>query len=96
MAAPARYLSYGIDTALLTAALMLLSILPGATFANHWLTVKLLLLVVYVLLGSVALKPGRSQSTRVAAYVSTLVVVAVMYGIARHHHPLGWLSGLLA
>ena len=45
-AAPVRYLSYTIDTALLTAALMLLTILPGALFANGWLTVKLVLLVV--------------------------------------------------
>ena len=41
MAAPVRYLSYSIDTVLLTAALMLVTILPGAMFANGWLTVKL-------------------------------------------------------
>ncbi len=40
MAAPVRYLSYGIDTTLLTAALMLLTILPGVMFANGWLTIK--------------------------------------------------------
>ena len=40
-AAPLRYLSYGIDTVLLTAALMLLTILPGAMFANGWLATKL-------------------------------------------------------
>ena len=33
--------SYTIDTVLLTAALMLLTILPGAMFANGWLTTKL-------------------------------------------------------
>src|SRR3546814_11691549 len=33
-AAPVRYLSYTIDTTLLTAALMLVSILTGAMFAN--------------------------------------------------------------
>jgi len=36
-AAPVRYLSYTVDTALLTAALMLLTILPGALYANGWL-----------------------------------------------------------
>ena len=41
MVAPLRYLSYGIDTVLLTAALMLLTILPGAVFANGWLATKL-------------------------------------------------------
>ena len=47
---PLRWLSYAIDTTLLTAALMLVSILPGAMFANGWLTTKLVLLVVYVVL----------------------------------------------
>jgi uncharacterized membrane protein SirB2 len=61
MAAPLRFLSYSIDTILLTAALMLLTILPHAVFANGWLAVKLALLVVYVALGSFALK-ARAQS----------------------------------
>ena len=37
MAPPVRYLSYGVDTVLLTAALMLVSVLPSAMFANGWL-----------------------------------------------------------
>ena len=36
MAAPLRYLSYGIDTVLLGAALMLLAIVPSAVYANGW------------------------------------------------------------
>lgn len=40
LSAPLRFLSYTVDVVLLTAALMLLSILPGAVFANGWLTVK--------------------------------------------------------
>ena len=51
-----RYASYSIDTVLLTAALMLVTILPGAMFANHWLTLKVALLFVYVALGTLALK----------------------------------------
>src|SRR3546814_14512290 len=50
-AAPVRYLSYTIDTTLLPAALMLVSILPGAMFANGWLAAKLVLVVVSVVLG---------------------------------------------
>lgn len=91
MAAPLRYLSYGVDTALLSAALMLLTILPQAMFANHWLAVKLGLLPVYVLLGTLALRPGQSPRIRAACYAGALAVVALMIGIARAHHPLGWL-----
>lgn len=91
MAAPVRYLSYSIDTILLTAALMLLTILPHALFANGWLTTKLMLLVMYVLLGTFALKRGRSQRVRVVCYVAALTTFGVMFGIARMHDPWGWL-----
>ncbi|MDN5782156.1 MAG: SirB2 family protein [Luteimonas sp.] len=90
-AAPVRYLSYTIDTILLTAALMLLSILPGAMFANGWLAVKLVLVVVYVILGVLAMKRGRTRGIRRGCYVSALLVFVAAFGIARMHHPLGWL-----
>ena len=40
---PVRYATYGVDTVLLTAGLMLVSILPATTFASHWLSLKLAL-----------------------------------------------------
>lgn len=93
LAAPLRYVSYSIDTVLLTAALMLLSMLPAALFANHWLTVKLMLLVIYVALGSFALKRGRSARVRAICFAAALAVYAGMFGIARTHQPLGWFAG---
>lgn len=88
-AAPVRYLSYTIDTALLTAAMMLLTILPGALYANGWLAVKIVLLVTYVVLGVFALRRGRTQRTRAICFVAALLVFAQVYFIARTHHPLG-------
>jgi uncharacterized membrane protein SirB2 len=93
LAAPLRYFSYSIDTVLLTAALMLVSMLPAAVFANHWLTVKLALLVIYVVLGSFALKRGRSARVRAICFGCAVAVYAVIFGIARAHQPLGWLAG---
>ena len=94
MAAPLRYLSYSIDTVLLTAALMLIAVLPAAVFANHWLTVKLTLLVIYIVLGSLALKRGRTARTGALCFMAALAVFAAMFGIARTHQPLGWLAGV--
>lgn len=88
---PLRYTSYAIDAVLLTAALMLVAVVPAAMFANHWLCSKLALLVVYVIVGSFALKRGQSQSIRRACFIVALIVYATMLGIARAHHPLGWL-----
>src|SRR5688572_32705079 len=92
-ALPMKWVSYAIDTALLTAALMLLTILPGAMFANGWLAVKLSLLVMYVALGTFALKRGQTPRVRRACYALALLVFAFIATVARAHHPSGalWL-----
>ena len=94
MAAPLRYLSYTIDTVLLTAALMLLTALKLNPFAVPWLSVKLVLLVVYVVLGTLALKRARSPRGRAICYAAALACFGFMYFVARAHHPLGILQGL--
>lgn len=93
MRAPLRYLSYAVDSVLLTAALMLLAMLPAEVFATHWLAVKLALLVVYIVLGSLALRRARSARSRALCFAAALAVYAAMFGIARTHQPLGWLTG---
>ncbi|MDI9239953.1 SirB2 family protein [Lysobacter sp. LF1] len=89
MASPVRYLSYTVDTVLLTAAMMLLTILPGEMFANGWLAVKVVLVVTYIVLGILALRPGRTRAMRAVFFAGALAVYAQIYFIARAHHPLG-------
>ena len=91
-ALPVKWLSYAVDTCLLTAALMLLTILPWAMFANGWLLAKLGMIVAYVVLGVFALRRGRTRRARAICYVAALLAFAAIYGIARAHHPLGWLA----
>ena len=95
MSAPVRYLSYSIDTVLLTSALMLATMLPSSMFSNGWLALKIVLLVVYIVLGSLALKRGRSQKVRLVCFVTAVLVFCYMLSVARMHHPLGlflWLT----
>jgi uncharacterized membrane protein SirB2 len=94
-ALPVKWLSYTVDTALLTAALMLLTILPWAMFGNGWLLVKVTLVVVYVVLGVFALRRGRTRRQRAVCYALALLTFGAIYGIARAHHPLGTLLPLL-
>jgi uncharacterized membrane protein SirB2 len=89
MAAPLRYLSYSIDTVLLTAALMLVTILHQYPFVQGWLTAKVLLLIVYVLLGTFALKRGRTRAVRISCWIAALLVYLLIVSIARTHSPLG-------
>lgn len=89
MLLPVRIASYSIDTVLLTAALMLLTILPGGVFANGWLTVKLVLLIVYIVLGSFALKRAKARSAKAGYFTAAVATYLFMYSIARTHDPLG-------
>jgi len=90
-----RITSYVIDTGLLTAALMLLTLLPGALFANGWLTTKLVLLAIYIVLGVLAMRRGGSRRVRIGCYVAALATFGMVYTIARAHHPLGFLYGVV-
>ena len=92
MWAPLRYLTYTIDTVLLTAALMLATVLRQYPFVHGWLTAKVGLLVVYVLLGTFALKRGRTPRARAICFVAALAVYLFIATIARAHHPLGFLT----
>ena len=96
MIAPIRYLSYTIDIVLLTAALLLLAILPSAVFSNGWLWLKLALLVAYIGLGTLALKRGRTAGIRRGCFVAAVAIYLCVYFIARTHDPLGPLRSLLA
>jgi len=84
-----RYASYTVDTLLLTAALMLTTVIHQYPFQTGWLTMKVVLLVVYVVLGTIALKRGRTRTVRVVAFVAALATIAFLYTVARAHHPLG-------
>jgi len=92
--AAVRYLSYSIDTVLLTGAMMLLTILPAGLFANGWLMAKLAFLVAYIGLGIAAFRPARGTGARVALVVAAMLCFLQVYGIARAHDPWGWLLWL--
>jgi len=96
MAAPLRYLSYAIDTVLLTAAMMLVTIVHQYPFVQGWLTAKVCLLVVYVVLGTFALKRGRTPRTRLVCFVAALAVYGFIASVAVEHHPLGALLPLMS
>lgn len=91
MAAPVRYLSYTIDTVLLSAALMLMTIIRQYPFVHGWLTVKVVLLVVYIALGWAAFHGHGRYAVRPGLWLAALAVFAFIYSVARAHHPAGFL-----
>ena len=91
-----RFTSYAIDTTLLTAALMLVTILHQYPFVQGWLTVKVLLLAVYIVLGTLALKRSRTRAGQVACYIAALLVFAFIASVALAHNPWGVFAALFS
>jgi uncharacterized membrane protein SirB2 len=89
-----RRLSYGIDTALLGAALLLLVILGLNPLLIPWLFTKLGLLLVYIVLGSLALKRARSRQLRQYCLLAALLCYGFMLSVALTHSPWGALRWL--
>lgn len=87
-----RWTPHVVDTVLLTSALMLTGILHQYPFANGWLTAKVLGLVAYVVLGSIALRRGGTLRVRRLTLVGALASVAYIVATALHHdwNPLRW------
>lgn len=81
--------SVAIDTLLLAAGATLWALLSLNPWRDHWLGAKLLLLVVYVLLGTWALKRARTGAARAAFTVAALAVFATMVSIGWTRDALG-------
>jgi len=84
-----RHASYVIDTALLTAALMLAAILHQYPFVQPWLTAKVLLLIAYIVLGVFALRRGRTRTSRALFFAAALAIFLFIVSVALAHDPRG-------
>jgi len=84
-----RYLPHAVDTVLVSTALILTTVIHQFPFTTGWLTAKVLLLVAYIVLGSIALKRGRTRRIRVASFIAALATVGFLVTVARAHNPLG-------
>lgn len=89
-----KRLSYVIDTTLLVAAIMLTTIIHQYPFVQAWLTVKVLLLVVYIALGMFALRRGRTRAVRAGCFVAAMAVFLFIVSVAVTADPYGVLSWL--
>jgi uncharacterized membrane protein SirB2 len=92
-ARPTKVLPHIIDTLLLLSALALVPII-GFSANAAWLGAKIAGLVVYIVLGTLALKRGRTKGARAVYGVLAIVVFAFIASIARSHDPLGFLRAM--
>ena len=84
-----RRISVVIDSLLLAAAIALTTIIHQYPFVQAWLTVKVILLVVYIVLGVFALRRGRTRAIRAGVFAATMIVFLFIVTVARTHAPIG-------
>lgn len=77
-----RVLPHVVDTALLASAIALAVALGQYPLVDGWLTAKLAGLIAYIVLGSIALKRGRTPKTRIWAFCGALLVLAYIVAVA--------------
>jgi len=82
-------LSYINDSILLTTGLLLMKMTHRYPVSHNWLSVKLSMLIIYIVLGVFALRAGRTHSQRIIAFIAALSSYLLIISIARAHHPLG-------
>jgi uncharacterized membrane protein SirB2 len=85
-----------VDTVLLASAIALVWQLGGLETlrAQSWLAAKIVALLAYIVLGSIALKRGRTRSTRVAAFFAAMAVFAYIVSVAVAKSPWGFINWL--
>jgi len=80
-----------IDSLLLASAIALAWWSEQSPLTSHWLGAKLLALIAYILLGSLALKYGTTRWTRSAAFFGALACFAYIASVALTKNPLFFL-----
>ena len=90
----ARIIPHSIDTVLLGSALGLMLTIHQYPFVHGWLTAKVLGLIVYIILGSIALRYGATKPIRASAWIAALATFGYIVSVALTHTPLGFLAWL--
>jgi len=85
-----RIVPHVIDTILLLSAIVLMVLIRQYPFVDAWLTAKLLGVLLYIGLGMIALKYGRSLPVRAAAWVAALLTFGYIVAVALSHDYLPW------
>ncbi len=87
-----KILPHLIDTVLLGLGVTLMVTLRFWPWQQPWLAAKLLALLVYIGVGTLAIKRGATPRRRGVAALLAVAVFAYMVGAAIRHSPLSWLA----
>lgn len=78
-----------IDSVLLIAGIILAAMIGPE---QPWILAKIVLLLAYIGVGTVAIKRGRTPTQRAVAAVIAVAIFLYIVGIAIAHNPLSWFA----
>ncbi|QLI81790.1 SirB2 family protein [Chitinibacter fontanus] len=81
-----------IDTALLVSAIYLAITLQLSPGNSPWIAAKIAALLLYIVLGTIAIKRGKTLKIRAIALVAALVTYGYIIAVALSKNPLPWLG----
>ncbi len=81
-----------IDTIFLLSGIALIQVLKLPVLNQPWLLMKFTALVVYILLGTIALRRGKTRQIRVTAFLLALATFAYIAGVAMSKSLGSWLA----
>ena len=82
-----KTLPHVIDTILLLAGITLAAMI-GAN--QPWILAKIVALIAYIGVGTIAIKRGETATTRAIAALVAILIFAYIVGVAINKHPLSW------
>src|SRR5512141_2895084 len=85
-----RIAPHTVDTVLLTSAILLAWQLGYSPLENPWLAAKIGALLLYVAIGTIAIKRGKTKRIRLMAWLAAQVVFIYIVSVAVTHNPLPW------
>jgi len=80
-----------VDTVLLVCGITL-SILLGAAGMQPWVLTKIVLVVVYIGVGTIAIKRGKTAKTRGTAALIAIAIFFYIVGVAINKTPASWFA----
>ena len=80
-----RILPHIVDTCLLISGLTMALTLYTAFYTQSWLMAKLLALVLYIIIGSIALKYGKTKKIRTCALIVSCGIFVYIVILLREH-----------
>lgn len=87
-----RIVPHVVDTLLLASAIALAFSIEQYPFVDAWLTAKVIGLLLYIGLGSVALRFGRNKTMRISAWLAAQAVFVYIVLVAISHESVPFIG----